>query len=124
MCNGERLASLKDESGKEMRDGYLHKLLDEMNPGFSADYDYACGFIHFSQEHFQQLLGRSWDEDDSKTSLRVGSDYEHTDKSDEMMLLLAFYRYTIFVFKLTELLEEKSKNYSLAELKLRYRRLN
>lgn len=124
LCNGDRLANLKDESGEKMKDVYLHKLLDEMNPGFSQHYDYACGFIHFSQEHFLHLLDRSWDQDLGKTSLRLGSDYGHVDESDENKLLLAFFKYTNSILKLSQLLEEKSNNYSLAELKLRYRKLD
>jgi len=123
LANGDQLRNLEDKDGKKMRDGYLHKLLDKINPGFSHDYDYACGFVHFSQEHFLQLLNRSWGEERTEISLRLGSDYELMGESDATILLASFYKYTNGILGLNELLEEKSKNYDVAELKLRYQSL-
>jgi hypothetical protein len=125
VANGVRLDTIKDRDGKLLKDFYIRKCLTKLNPDFDfdSDYKYACGFVHFSDEHFLQLLDRSWDEDASKTRWRLGSDYGHLDASDERAILLAFFRCTNGVLKLADILNEESQNYNVAELKIRYRRV-
>ena len=125
LCKGVRLNTLKDRDGNKMTDGYLNNLLSKANPDKRIDRvdKNACGFIHLSQTHFFQMLGRSWDNESGEIRPRVGSDYEHLEDSDITSLLINFLTYTHNILEMAEVLHEESQKYNVAELRIRYRRL-
>lgn len=53
VSEGKEIRNLKDREGKKMTDAYLIDKFDELENGFKLLYKNTCGFVHFSNTHYQ-----------------------------------------------------------------------
>ncbi len=101
VISGGKLIRLKDKNGHIMTDGYLKNCLAQYDKQFPIVYDYASGFIHFSNLAFQQSVS-SMDNGESGMSVAIGR--EPSEKTNEALceIMNAFIHYTKFFNSIME----------------------
>lgn len=117
---GAKLSSLKDKSGKMLRDYYLVEIMSKNNSWVKHVYQLASGYIHLSDQHIFHMLGRSQSTGNGERDFFVGSSDEHVEPKDKVELIKAFGVITEGVFKLLPEWEKLSKDYDPVELENRY----
>ena len=63
VMKGERIDKLRDKNGKQMKDCYLKKQMEQFDKTFCNVYDQSSGYIHFSEKSFYQSIsaGKGYD---------------------------------------------------------------
>ena len=110
IIDGGVFNSLKDKDGKQMRDGYLKKKLDEYDSCFSAIYDQASGFIHFSSKAFYQSVHPK---EDYEISFQVGG--EQPGKINPILLecVGAYIHYIKLLHRLMNIIAESKAEFDI-----------
>ncbi len=108
IIDGGVFSKLKDKDGKQMKDGYLKKKLDGHDAGFSAVYDQASGFIHFSSKAFYQSVHP---QEDLKISFQVGGETPIKINSVLLECIGAYIHYTKLFQKLMNIIAESKANF-------------
>ena len=120
VLNGEKLSSLKGADGQKLSDRNLVDMMAKQNPWVDHVYELACSYIHLSDQHFYQMLGRSDKIDDGKREICIGSGDEHLDPQHKLELINAFKVITEGLFKLLPEWRKLATQYSESELENSY----
>jgi hypothetical protein len=86
VLNGIAIRKIDDESGKKMTDARLVELVKPQIPWVSDVYDFACNYIHLSDQHVHQFSNRSEVGSDGLTEISIGDGDEHMSAEQEAHL--------------------------------------
>lgn len=120
MFMGTKLSCLKDKRGKKMTDSYLVELLSKNNPWIVHIYKLTSGYIHLSDQHIHQMLGKSSVINDNLRDFYIRPDCTHIDIEHKIQMINAFLKITEGVFDLFPELEKLSNQYILKEMEEMY----
>ena len=121
MFNGAFLSKIKDKEGNKLRDHYLVTKMSEANPWVNHVYNLTSGYIHLSDQHIHQMLGRSKLAADGEREFYLGSDSSHLDETHVLQLIQAFSSTTNGVFALLPEWQKLSSQYDPATLEKQYK---
>lgn len=97
VMKGTPVKKLNDSSGNKMLDFYLVEKLTEDIPWVKSVYDKTCGYIHFSETHFQKVLLST--SDDGEFSMGIGSRSREVPESTYIEAVDAFNSATLEISK-------------------------
>lgn len=78
---GKHLKTFKDRYGKKMEDGYLVNKLNDQYPWVKQVYSYTCGYVHFSDMHFFDVIQDVNSEDMSFSAYITAEQYKFPEES-------------------------------------------
>ncbi len=92
VLNGERLDKIKDKDGKELRDTYLAKKLNEEYNWVLRVYKITCGYIHLSERHIFSAIKPTQEE--GICEIRISSEDEDYQEESYAEALKCFLKIT------------------------------
>jgi len=90
VLNGIAIRKINDDSGKKMADARLVELMKPQIPWVGEVYDYACNYIHLSDQHVYQFANRSEVGSDGLKDISIGDGDEHMSAEQKAHLEKAF----------------------------------
>ncbi len=117
---GIALNKVKDKKGKLLKDYYLVECLSENNDWVKRVYKICSGYIHLSDQHIFQMIGRSKMSENGIRNICLGSGDEHIEEKYKIQLVDTFTVVTKGIFKLFSKWEELSKHYDPQKLEEKY----
>ena len=120
IAHGTPLKKIKDSDGKNLTDRYLVDLLSENSKWLLDVYQLCCGYIHFSEEHLKNTIGKSVPNNQGSRDMYIGTGDDHVPLEHKVNLMLAFGLITDIVFSLYDRWAEISAFYDPLVLKAMY----
>ena len=81
IINRNQLYKIKDRSGKKMGDRYLVEELNKQYPWVEKVYSYTCGYVHFSDMHFFDVIQEINPMDNSLSLYISAEQYKFSEES-------------------------------------------
>lgn len=99
VLSGQKISELKDRNGKFMKDFYLVEKLSEKYPQMKEVYRQTSGYIHLSEKHIFNSLGKSKKDLKEPFTMKISSTDEFVTDKDYLETLAAFTAITGILFQ-------------------------
>jgi hypothetical protein len=93
---GTHIRKMKDRDGNLMTDRYLVDKLSEQHPEMKSVYEHTSGYIHLSEKHIFNSLGKP--EASGRFTMKVSSTDDFIKEADYLEALRAFFEITGILF--------------------------
>ena len=102
VLSGRKISDLKDRNGKFMKDFFLVGKLSEKYPRMKEVYKQTSGYIHLSEKHIFNALGKKEKDLKEPFTMKISSTDEFVTDKDYLEALAAFTAITGILFQHAE----------------------